>query len=316
MRTPLNLEEILTFLSIPRTFQIEKLLRKAYAPETAYLIDGLNDIPQVGFAVALERRFHYELDSKLGKRTPGFRFINASFLESIDAFKSGTDGLKIYFGFDNAQDHLVPILTIVDVTDYQAETADKAAVFEMVNGLYYVPTSPTNGDWQLINPEQANTLRGNYKAVVNAINQFPQLGGQTQYRTEGYFIGRDALMNILSDTPPSGFSKTIVRAGVKIYFGIQDDLVYYDYEKGKSIEIGGDFTVISSGLDLHLILVGVDDPNLGPLASFTRVFATIETDVQGIVDGKLKPRDVDQMIATGIPCIVPDPKYPSDNDGL
>lgn len=313
MRPLPNLEETLKFLSIPHTFQIEKLLRKNYAPATAYLIDGLNDIPQVGFAVALERRFHYALDSKLGNQNPGFAFIDASFLESVDVFKSDTDGIKIYFGLDNTQNQLVPILTIIDVTDYRPETADKAAVFAMVNRLYYRSTSPTNGDWQLINGQEANSLRENYKAAVALINEPLDLGGQPKYRTEGYFIGRDALMNVMSDKPAHLFSTTIVRAGIKIYFGIQENLLYYDYEKGNPVEVGKNLSVISSGRDLHLILVGVDDPNLGPLASFTRVFATIETDVQSIIDGKLSDHDVHRIIATGIPCIVPDPRYPSDD---
>lgn len=316
MRPLPNLEEILKFLSIPRSFQIEKLLRKTYAPQTSYLIDGLNDIPQTGFAVALERRFHYALDEKLGDRTPGFTFINASFLDSIQAFESDADGIKIYFGLDTTQNRLIPILTTIDVTAYQPETSDKAAIFEMTNGVYYIPTSPTTGDWQLIDGQQANELRENYKAAVAFINGLLDIGGQPKYTTEGYFIGRDALINVMSDEPAHLYSTTIVRAGIKIYFGIQENLLYYDYEKGNSIEVGKGLNVISSGRDLHLILVGVDDPSLGPLASFTRVFATIETDVRGITDGKLSDHDVHRIIATGIPCIVPDPQYPSDNTDL
>ena len=300
MRTPPNLPEILTFLSIPHSLQIEKLLREIYSPATAHLLDGINDIPQAGYVVALERRFHYDLDPKLGTSQPGSYYLNASFLKGIDLFVDDIDGIKIYFGLDTDQNKLVPILTRVRVTDPQNEY-----IITDVEP-YYVPIDAQNGDWAIIQNTQFQLLRSNYKTAVTQINQPLELGGSNKYKIRGYYIGKDAITHVLSDAPPEGFGTTIVKAGIKLYFGIQDEIEFYDYETGKSKDVGGGLRVISQDRELHLILTDAESPNLGPLASFSRLFATLETDVQSIKEGVVKNHDVHRLTGSLIPCVVPD----------
>lgn len=303
-REPQNLPEILKFLAIPYSFQIEKILRKVYTPQTAYLLDGINDIPQSGFAVALERRFNYALNNQLGTSNPGYNYLNASFLDTIGAFSDDADGVKIYFGLDTLQNRLVPILTQVEVLDFNpATTVD--------NAPYYLPTDANDGDWVELPTSQFQVLRDNYKAAVAQINQVIEIGGGEKYKIQGYFIGKDAIQNVLSEAPANQFSTTVVREGIKLYFGIQEDLVFYDYEKGNLKQVGGGLSTVSMSRDLHLILVGVDSPTLGPLASFDRIFATIETDARAITNGVSTDLLIDSQVkrlinGQGSPCIYED----------
>lgn len=314
---PENLPAILKFLAIPHSFQIEKFIRKKYSPETAYLIDGINDIPQSGFAVALERCFHFDLEEQLGTSKPGYCYISASFLEGIGAFGVQADGLKIYFGLDTDKNKLVLILTQVEVIPIENQDGSKTYDPRNTKDIspYYVPLDTNNGSWASITKQEFDTLRTAYKTAVDQLN--PQIGfaWNQKYKTQGYFFGRDAIMNVLSAANPATEVSTIVaRNGIKLYLGIQEDIVYYDYEAGRSVAqtIGEEEPSVftSVGRDLHLILVGVDYPQQGPLASFSRIFATIETDVQSIQDGVLEEHPVHDSLTAGpgSPCIVKDDK--------
>jgi hypothetical protein len=314
---PANLTEILKFLSIPHSFQLEKLIRKKYYPSTAYLIDGINDIPQSGFAVALERCFHYDLDAQLGTSKLGYNYIKASFLEGMGAFANSADGIKIYFGLDTSQNKLLPILTQVKVIPLlDSVGSDGSPVYDPRNtediSPYYVPADANDGNWVSITEQQFKALRANYKSAVAEINSQIDFYWNEKYKTQGYFIGRDAIMNVLSKAnPATEVSTVVVRKGIKLYFGIQEKILYYDYEVGRRVggSVGGGNEVFTSGgRDLHLILVGVDNPQRGPLASFSRIFATIETDIHVINDGVLEELNVHDNLTAGpgSPCVVED----------
>lgn len=303
--TRIDLESIAKFLAAPHSFQLEKVIRKLCEPDFAYHLDGINDIPQVGFAVAMERKFHYDLHSKLGYSSPGYNYLGADFLQQQGFLDDSSQGVKMYFGLDIEINRLVPIIAKVTVTGCNPFNATDL-------GLYYTTQSADNGYWNSIDANRFEELRHNYRDAVAQITQFSDPFGREKYVIQGYYIGRDAIRNVLSDSIAPQYGKNIMRAGIKIYFGIQDDIFHYDYEVGKTVPGDGPLFVVSTNRELHLILVGVDDPKSGPLASFSRVFATIETDAQTVKEGVTRVEAFHRILGNGAPCIVPDKTITSE----
>ncbi|MBN8826380.1 MAG: hypothetical protein J0I82_30415, partial [Spirosoma sp.] len=237
------------------SFQFEKMLRRLNFDEAALLMDGINNIPQTGFAVNLQTRFLYDLEPEFGLTPPRHFFINSKFLSSINLSKKKKFvGIRIYFGVDNTggSNKLTLILTNVVKVRFDPDND----IFTSTDVNYYIPKDSTDGDWQEISQERAKELKDNLREIKKTINNT----GKGKYKIDGYFIGSDALRNVLSKSLLDEFNQTITKKGIKIYLGLGRDNMINNYEVD-SKDQNGDNNEDKLG-EFQLIMVGMDDPKL------------------------------------------------------
>ncbi|OJW75771.1 hypothetical protein [Spirosoma sp. 48-14] len=288
------------------SFQFEKMLRRLNFDEAALLMDGINNIPQTGFAVNLQTRFLYDLEPEFGLTPPRHFFINSKFLSSINLSKKKKFvGIRIYFGVDNTggSNKLTLILTNVVKVRFDPDND----IFTSTDVNYYIPKDSTDGDWQEISQERAKELKDNLREIKKTINNT----GKGKYKIDGYFIGSDALRNVLSKSLLDEFNQTITKKGIKIYLGLGRDNMINNYEVD-SKDQNGDNNEDKLG-EFQLIMVGMDDPKLGPLASFRKIFATLETDIRKYVEGHEIDIPLHIELPSGGNCIKTSEKYPPTN---
>lgn len=292
------LRQILSFQRPPHTFQFEKMLRMFVGDPSALYTEGINNVAQPGFVVAMQTRFMYDLEPQFGLNPPRYYYIDAAVLgPDILSDEAKYDGVRFYFGLEKTkgENKLTLIFTKVNAITYNK----KNDVFTSSDVDYFVPDDPSDGNWRQIKIEDAEQLKDNLRKIVEEINN----GVKEHYKNDGYFMGRDALRNVLSDSPSDDYNIDVDKKGIKLYFGLSSDKdnMPYNYEKD---------TPNDSHKELQLILVGVDDPTLAPLASFSNIYATLETDIIKYVEGVEIPiKGHDWPTAAGGNCILPSPRY-------